>query len=506
MPIPLFLPSRQRIGIIGGLGALAGADVHARLLRRAAEAGPAAPLEVLFEQRHFDQGATGAGPDGAAVTARQLYVYDMLQRLARRGAACALVPCFISRTFLPELQAELALPVVDIVQALRAALARRGAAPCRVGVLTTDYVRRHGLFDSAFGADGHTVLYPDAATQAGCVMAAVYGSSGGSSGGNGGSGLQAGGQRHPAGLLLQACAALMAAGADVIVPGATEIAIVAGLLAEAGFPVLDSNQLYVDHALSQPAPARPRRFQIGIVGGVGPAATVDFMHKIVVNTVARCDQQHLPLLVEHNPAIPDRTAHLTGHGADPTLALYAACRRLEERGAGLIAIPCNTAHAYVDRLAPRLAIPIVHMLAETVAAIAATHGGARRVGLLATSGTLASRVYHAAAQGAPFELLVPDPDHQALVMRAVYGRRGIKAGFVDGPCRADLWQALTHLTGRGATLVILGCTELPLLLREGALDVGGTAVVLLDPTAILARRCVALALAGGGGTGPGAMR
>jgi aspartate racemase len=267
-------------------------------------------------------------------------------------------------------------------------------------------------------------------------------------------------------------------------------------------PVLDSNQAYVDFALAQEEPQRGQptgAFKIGIVGGIGPAATVDFMTKIVVNTDARRDQDHIKLVVDHNPQIPDRTAHLIGDGEDPTLAIYAACKRLEANQANLIAMPCNTAHAYVERIRRSVAIPIVNMLHETVRHIGRHHPGRHRVGLLATTGTVGSRVYHEAAAGAPFELLVPDQPHQTLVMRAIYGERGVKAGYVDGQCRDDLMRALAHLVDAAASVVILGCTELPLLLREeAAFSIGGREIALLDPTAILARRCVALARTGAG--------
>jgi aspartate racemase len=114
--------------------------------------------------------------------------------------------------------------------------------------------------------------------------------------------------------------------------------------------------------------------------------------------------------------------------------------------------------------------------------------------LLATSGTVASRVYHDAARGSPFDVIVPDDAHQAEVMDAIYGSRGVKAGYTEGRCKESLLNALAHLARRGAGVVILGCTELPLVLPEHpAFDVAGKTVVLLDPTAILARRCVALA-------------
>lgn len=235
-------------------------------------------------------------------------------------------------------------------------------------------------------------------------------------------------------------------------------------------------------------------FKLGIVGGIGPAATVDFMSKIIRNTDARCDQEHLRLVVEHNPQIPDRTANLLGDGEDPTQALHDACKRLEANEATLIALPCNTAHAYIARIQPHLSVPIVNMLSETIAHIERHWTGRPTVGLLTTSGTIGSGVYHAAAAERALELIVPDGRHQQYVMEAIYGERGVKAGYVDGPCRAALLRALAHLAERGASVVILGCTELPLILdQHPAYRIGGHTVALLDPTDVLARCCVAMA-------------
>jgi len=237
-------------------------------------------------------------------------------------------------------------------------------------------------------------------------------------------------------------------------------------------------------------------FKLGIVGGIGPAATVDFMSKIIRNTDARCDQEHLRLVVEHNPQIPDRTANLLGGGEDPTQALYEACKRLEANEATLIALPCNTAHAYIARIQPHLSVPIANMLHETVAHIERHWTDRPTVGLLATSGTIGAGVYHAAAAGRALDLIVPDGQHQQYVMEAIYGERGVKAGCVDGPCKEALLRALAHLAERGATVVILGCTELPLILEQHpAYRIGAQTVALLDPTDLLARYCVAVALA-----------
>jgi len=221
------------------------------------------------------------------------------------------------------------------------------------------------------------------------------------------------------------------------------------------------------------------------------------MAKVVRNTPAGRDQDHLKLVVDQNPQIPDRTAHLAGAGPDPTLALYAACLRLQEAGAGLIAIPCNTAHAFISRLQPRLAVPIVDMLAATADRARALLPAGAAVGLLATDGTVRSRLYDAAFAATGLGLVVPDAAHQRLVMEAIYGGDGIKAGRTEGACRDRLLAALRHLAGRGARAVVLGCTELPLVLRGADVDVDGLRLRLLDPTGVLAQACVARAAAHG---------
>jgi aspartate racemase len=235
-------------------------------------------------------------------------------------------------------------------------------------------------------------------------------------------------------------------------------------------------------------------FRVGIVGGVGPAATVDFMNKIIRNTEAARDQEHLKLVVEHNPQIPDRTDSLIGTGPDPTVAIYSACKKLEADDADLIAIPCNTAHAFVERIQPYLSIPIVNMLFETIAYVGKHHSDCKTLGLLATSGTVASRVYHDAVADTGFTLIVPDQAHQGKVTRAIYGEQGVKAGYTEGICREDLMQAIEHLVSCGAQAIILGCTELPLMMAQNdSFPVLGKKVVVLDPTEILARKCVSLA-------------
>lgn len=469
----------RHLAVVGGLGHLAGEDLYSKLVETVTSRGAAARYRLILERHHYDRGA-GTGAEPERIGNRKLYLYDITTALQQCRADGVLLPCFISHTFLDELQAEVQVPILNIMTALARHL---GADSRKLGVLCTGYVRDKKLFEQYFSAD--RLCYPSEQTYAQCIAPAIYGSDGVLAGQAQGATLER---------LHLACQDLLAQGAQLIVPGSSEIAVLAQALRRRGLPVLDSHQVYVDHVLAQqdvpPTPA----FKIGIIGGIGPAATVDFMQKIIKNTSAQRDQDHIRLVVEHNPQIPDRTANLIGLGTDPTLALYSACKRLEANGAALIAMPCNTAHAYVPRLQSGLSIPIVNMLSETVRHVSEHYAGHARVGLLATEGTVSSLVYHEAARNADFDFIVPDARHQALVMDAIYGEQGVKAGFVDGPCKAALQQALAHLVERGASVVILGCTELPLLLPEhNAYRVGAHTVVLLDPTAILARRCVAMA-------------
>jgi aspartate racemase len=191
------------------------------------------------------------------------------------------------------------------------------------------------------------------------------------------------------------------------------------------------------------------------------------------------------MIVDHDPTIPDRTAYLLGDGTDPTASMLAACKRLEAYGADLIAIPCNTAHAFIEPIQRDLIIPIINMLLETARYIEDHHGGVKTVGLLATNGTLKSRIYQKLIEQTGREVVVPDEAHQGLVMDAIYA---VKAGVMEGTNLEEFQAALTHLINAGAELVILGCTELPLL--SARIDMSSESIPMLDPGEILARKCV----------------
>lgn len=479
-----------RLGVIGGLGALGSVDVLAKLVQALPARSAQTQAEVLFEQGAFREddcpGAAGATHNG-----RKLYVFDMARAFEARQVDALLLPCFLSQTFLGELQAEIRVPIVDLMAALREELTQRYPQVRRLGVLTSDHVRTQGLFERGFSSARWQLLYPDTPDRQAEVMQAIYAEDGLKSGHLQGRSVER---------LVAACEQLLARGAELIVPGFAEIPVVIEVLRSQGLPVLDVNQIYARHAVRRYAPGqRPpqRPVRIGVVGGVGPAATVDFLDKIVRNTPAGCDQDHLKLVVEQNPQIPDRTGHLLAGGPDPTIALYATCKRLEAADADLIAIPCNTAHAFVERIQPYLGVPVVNMLDVTVNHLQTQLAPGEPVGLLATSGTVRSGLYERAAARVGLTLISPDEAHQVQVMAAIYGEQGVKAGFTQGVCREALLTALAHLVQRGARAVILGCTELPLILpAHPVFEVAGTRVMLLDPTELLAQRCVGLAMQG----------
>lgn len=244
---------------------------------------------------------------------------------------------------------------------------------------------------------------------------------------------------------------------------------------------------------TDPAPL-PKPFKVGLVGGLGPAATVDLYDKITRAWPAKNDQEHFKVVIEQNPQTPDRTKALLEGGVDPTLALYHSAKRLQEDGCDYIIIPCNTAHAFVPFLERHLETPFINMQQTTLDEIKAKFGDKARIGLLATSGTVRSGLYSQKAEAMGLPLFAPDEAHQKLVMSAIYGPEGVKAGFTTGKCRDELLEAARYLVETyDCNVLILGCTELPLILNEGDAEVAGKPVFFIDPTSALARRVCAVA-------------
>ncbi len=165
---------------------------------------------------------------------------------------------------------------------------------------------------------------------------------------------------------------------------------------------------------------------LGVVGGMGPAATIQFMHLVVSLTPAQRDQDHIRMLVDMNPAIPpDRTAAILGQGPSPVPELVKSARLLEQAGATFLVFPCNTAHYFLPQVQAQINIPILNMIEETAAYIGGERGGMNKIALLATDGTVQTGLYQQALSGRKLNYLVPDEAAQQAVMKTIYD---IKAG------------------------------------------------------------------------------
>lgn len=210
---------------------------------------------------------------------------------------------------------------------------------------------------------------------------------------------------------------------------------------------------------------------IGILGGMGPAATVDLYDRIVKATPAHRDQDHIPVLIVADPSVPDRSEAILDGGADPVPAMGAGLHKLAAMGADFAVIACNTAHAYLDQLRASVEIPILDMIGETARSIRRRYPTAGQAGLMATSGTLAVGLYQRALAAEGLQSVEPDRAEIALLMDAIYGLHGIKREGATSQARAQLQQVGQALIDRGAQVLILGCTELPLALHPGDLPV-----------------------------------
>jgi aspartate racemase len=222
---------------------------------------------------------------------------------------------------------------------------------------------------------------------------------------------------------------------------------------------------------------------VGVLGGMGPEATVDFMTKVIALTPADKDQDHIRMIIDHNPTIPSRQDAILADGEDPGPELAAMARRLEAAGADFLVIPCNTAYAFRQSVIEAVDIPLVSIINETVAALP---DDCSAVGLLATEGCLRAGVYQAAISQIGVEGVEPTRDELQELMQSVYA---IKAGDTGEAVAAPLRKLANALVDRGANAVIVGCTEIPLVLSKEDLD-----VPLLSSTDILAERTVQLAL------------
>lgn len=220
---------------------------------------------------------------------------------------------------------------------------------------------------------------------------------------------------------------------------------------------------------------------LGIVGGVGPLATMFIGEMIVRRTKAAKDQDHVNSIITNNTRIPDRTAFIMGRSEDnPVPVMIDDMAKLSSIGAEIIIIPCNTAHTFYDELEMGSPVPVIHMIRETMKR--AAQQGAVKVGVLATTGTVTSKVYQQAANEYGLEPVLPSPEIQGKVMSIIYDN--VKAGK---NADKDTWREIVnHMENQGCDRVVLGCTELSIVKKEINLpDFYLDSLIVLAETAIL---------------------
>ncbi len=218
---------------------------------------------------------------------------------------------------------------------------------------------------------------------------------------------------------------------------------------------------------------------IGILGGMGPEATIDLFYKIIKFTPAEKDQDHLRIIIDNNPKIPDRTASILGKGEDPLPALRESARNLEKAGADFIVIPCNTAHYFLSSIQKSVKIPILNMIEKAASETQQRIPQIKKVGLLASIGTYKTEIYPQQFKKFNIEVIYPDEKDKEEAMKAIYA---VKAGDLSDEVKGNILKIVQKLIDKGAEAIIAGCTEIPLILKEG--DVS---VPLIDPTQILAK-------------------
>ncbi len=227
---------------------------------------------------------------------------------------------------------------------------------------------------------------------------------------------------------------------------------------------------------------------IGILGGMGPEATAYFFQLLIKKTGAACDQEHIPILIWNNPKIPPRTDAILHKGKSPLPLLLEGINILEKGGAGLIVVPCITAHYYTPKLQARAKVPFLNLLDESLGYTKKYFPGIKKAGLVASSGTVASKLFHKTFEKAGIEVISPRQDEQTRIQNAIFGKKGIKAGFTTGAPKETIIAMARILIKRGAEAIIAGCTEIPLVLEPKDIF-----VPFIEPMKIGALACIKMA-------------
>ncbi len=220
---------------------------------------------------------------------------------------------------------------------------------------------------------------------------------------------------------------------------------------------------------------------IGILGGMGPEATGHMFNLIVGMTNAETDQEHIPMVIVNNPHTPDRTAHLLNDGPSPLPILIDGARKLENADVDFIIMPCHTAHFFFREISEAISTPLLHLQRETLRFIEETLPGLKRLGLIATTGTIETGLFQKIFSEKDLEIITPEPLYQEKVMTAIYDIKKVTADNRQEPLKL-LREVTTHLHSEGAEAIIAGCTEISMVLDKEPMN-----LPFADPLKIIAR-------------------
>ena len=209
---------------------------------------------------------------------------------------------------------------------------------------------------------------------------------------------------------------------------------------------------------------------LGIIGGMGPEASALLYMKMIKATKVKKDQEHFRIIIDSNPKIPDRTRAILGLGESPVPYIINTAKNLEKMGVEIACSPCMTSHYFFDEIQAGVEMKIMNALEELNSYLKENYKGIRNIGVLATTGTRNTKIFDKYLKD--MSIIYPDDRYQDdYVMEAIYGEgTGIKSGVTEGRPVELLKEAGEHLIGKGAEVVILGCTEIGLVLRKDSLS------------------------------------
>jgi aspartate racemase len=228
---------------------------------------------------------------------------------------------------------------------------------------------------------------------------------------------------------------------------------------------------------------------VGVLGGMGPLATADFMEQLTRLTPASSDQDHYRTLVFSNPRAPDRSQAILGRGASPLPDMLDGIALLERNGVDVIVIPCNTAHYWLSEIEAATMVPILSIFEAVRSELTRLGIVSGAIGILGTHGTVKSGIYQRHLAAAGFRTI--EPDDEALRTFVEPAIRAVKAGQIE-LASGLAYRAVEQLKAEGAEAIILGCTELPIAVRRTRMEKG---FPIVDSTVSLAAACVAWASA-----------